>query len=68
LHPDKQATAFAFPASPILNVRSESSPPAKVEIADTKVGMRGGFEGLLECRKQGLVDVIENAGHLKRFL
>ncbi len=62
--------AKAHPALDIVNVKSHSStlPTAQVEIADAKVGPMGKIQCLLQGGKEGLIDIIENTGHLSVHL
>ena len=43
LHPDEESAAITFSTVPCFHSIGESLPSAQVKVADTKVGVRGGF-------------------------
>ena len=43
LHPDEESAAIPFSAVPCFHRIGECLPAAEVKVADTKVGVRGGF-------------------------
>jgi len=65
LHTDKEAAAVTFPARPVLDIGVDLIPSAQVEKANAKVRAGREAEGFLKRGKELLLDVIENAGHLR---
>ena len=67
LHADEQAAALAIAAGPAFDGLVELLPAAEVEVADAEVGAVGDLDGVQQGGEEGLLDVVEDAGHGDAF-
>ncbi|WP_337289480.1 hypothetical protein [Candidatus Methylomirabilis sp.] len=63
VHPHQKAAAMAFSPGPLLNVRVELLPSAKVKVPHAEVGAIGYLNGLLQRRQERLLDIVEYSRH-----
>ena len=54
---------MALPSRPAIDQIGQVAPATQVEVADAEVGPLAHRQGIPQGRQQGLVNVVENAGH-----